>query len=40
MNCSKCGEPLKLSERIICTDCREEEAAVDAKAEEMARRGA
>lgn len=35
MNCPKCGEPMKLSERIICNDCKEEEAEIDAEAEKL-----
>ena len=35
MNCSKCGEALRLHERVKCDDCKEEEAKIDARAENL-----
>lgn len=28
MNCSSCGEPLRISEKIYCSDCREKREKV------------
>ena len=43
MNCSVCGEALRLTEKVMCTDCRDK---IEAEAEKLtagkrlARRGA
>ena len=35
MNCSKCGEALRLTESVKCEDCKEEEDKVSAQTEKL-----